>query len=481
MPGAGCCANFKTFMDGRYTLGETQYYTDKLQEKCPGFLMEGEQVEMVFKWFSHKVYFTNKRIIKKRGKFAGGNLDIESIAYKAIGAYELCTPSGLLDSDSELMIYTTMEEFKCVKFEVKKTPDFDVTYLVKFLNESMLACSAPDAALSFGKVENNATVSDSFTTFFSSDAAQMPAAEAQQTFAAILHPMETVAFCFKRGRDVTILSNMRMLFIDYQRGLFSRYVYTSLLWQSVRAFSVESGSTFDNDAEFVLYTNLAGKGSFKQEMKKTVDILAIQKFIGDMVLGTEEVQKVTADMEAPAVTEKKKEGWFNTLTGNVGMLMNSQEAEDMFKSEGKKLLADSERVELAYKAKKDFFLFTTKRFIIVDHKSGVFGMNAKDEYISIPYKSITGFSVQSASGWLDKDSEMMLWTDIAMPEPKRVEEGDGEDKKVRFVVDPGLSYKEFDFKKDQIDLLFLHRLLSARVCPKPTGKVEDAAPMDFQN
>ena len=147
--------------------------------------------------------------------------------------------------------------------------------------------------------------------------------------------------------------------------------------------------------------------------------------------------------------------------------MNSAEAEKMFK-EDKGLLAKQESVELAYKAKKDFFLFTTKRFIIVDHKSGFMGMNAKDEYISIPYKSIKGFSVQSASGWFDKDSEMMLWTEVCPNEPEE-KKTDDDPPSVYYKLFPGLSFKSFDFKKDQIDLLLLHKLLSARICPLPSG------------
>ncbi|CAD7926563.1 unnamed protein product [Amoebophrya sp. A25] len=472
---AGCFGNYMIWMSGKYMLGDVNYYTKKYNEKCPGFLMPDEQIEFVFKFFEKKVIFTDKRIIRKSGS---GNINLETIAYSAVGAYEIVTPSNKLDQDGELLIYTTMDEFPCVSFSIAKDGDLDLKKLMQFVNQGMLAARAPAAAQKFNAVENNAEIGDSFTTFLSSDAAQMPAEEAQSTFAAILHPMETVAFCFKRGYDFTMLTNMRMFFIDQQGTFSSTYVYTSVMWQSVRAFSVESGSTFDNDAEFVLYTNMMGKRQFKQELKKTVDILSIQAFISDMCCGTEVLPRVTGEMDAPDVDEKKEEGFWNSLTGNVGMLMNSAEAEKMFK-EDKKLLAEQESIELAYKAKKDFFLFTTKRFIVVDHKAGFFGMNAKDEYISIPYKSIKGFSVQSAGSWFDKDSEMMLWTDIAPNDDILKEQGEGEDRSVYWVLNPGLSFRSFDFKKDQIDLLLLHKLLTAYVCPR-VPDAEDAAPMDFR-
>lgn len=50
-------------------------------------------------------------------------------------------------------------------------------------------------------------------------------------------------------------------------------------------------------------------------------------------------------------------------------------------------------------------VFTDKRLILVD-KQGVTGK--KVEYHSIPYKSITHFSVESA-GHFDLDAELKIW------------------------------------------------------------------------
>lgn len=73
--------------------------------------------------------------------------------------------------------------------------------------------------------------------------------------------------------------------------------------------------------------------------------------------------------------------------------------------EFEKILVEGEQVEKAYKLIRDLFVFTDKRLILLD-KQGVTGK--KVEYHSIPYKSITHFSVETA-GNFDLDSELKIW------------------------------------------------------------------------
>lgn len=69
------------------------------------------------------------------------------------------------------------------------------------------------------------------------------------------------------------------------------------------------------------------------------------------------------------------------------------------------LLIENEAVEDAFKLVRDLFIFTSKRLILVD-KQGVTGK--KTEHYSIPYKSISHFSIESA-GHFDLDSELKIW------------------------------------------------------------------------
>jgi hypothetical protein len=89
-----------------------------------------------------------------------------------------------------------------------------------------------------------------------------------------------------------------------------------------------------------------------------------------------------------------------------GLLGNASE-EDIRGTEKdlQNILIANERVEQAYKVIRDLMVFTTKRLIIVD-KQGVTGK--KTDYHSIPYKTITHFSVETA-GTFDLDAELNIW------------------------------------------------------------------------
>nr|WP_325262953.1 PH domain-containing protein [uncultured Rhizobium sp.] len=69
------------------------------------------------------------------------------------------------------------------------------------------------------------------------------------------------------------------------------------------------------------------------------------------------------------------------------------------------VLIDGEQPQLAFKLIRDFFVFTQYRVIMVDIQ-GMTG--SKVDYMSIPYRSITRFSVETA-GTFDLDSELKIW------------------------------------------------------------------------
>lgn len=69
------------------------------------------------------------------------------------------------------------------------------------------------------------------------------------------------------------------------------------------------------------------------------------------------------------------------------------------------ILVQGENLVRAYKIIRDLFVFTDKRLILID-KQGITGKKA--EYHSIPYKSISHFSVETA-GTFDMDAEMKIY------------------------------------------------------------------------
>ena len=93
-------------------------------------------------------------------------------------------------------------------------------------------------------------------------------------------------------------------------------------------------------------------------------------------------------------------GLFDGLMGNATEVKVSDVQQEL-----QQILAPNEKVEHAYRVIRDTFTFTNKRLILVD-KQGVTGK--KTEYLSIPYKSITSFSIETA-GTFDLDAELKIW------------------------------------------------------------------------
>ncbi|MDX3071336.1 PH domain-containing protein [Streptomyces sp. NPDC088354] len=71
-----------------------------------------------------------------------------------------------------------------------------------------------------------------------------------------------------------------------------------------------------------------------------------------------------------------------------------------------RLLGEDEQLHAAFELVRDSILFTDRRLIFVD-KEGVTGK--KVEYLSVLYKSITRFSVETA-GPFDLDADLKIWT-----------------------------------------------------------------------
>ena len=89
-----------------------------------------------------------------------------------------------------------------------------------------------------------------------------------------------------------------------------------------------------------------------------------------------------------------------------GMLGAASEANlDKVEKQISSFLGDNESIEQAYQLVRDMIVLTNKRIIVID-KQGVTGR--KTEYLSIPYKSIVRYSIESA-GHFDLDSDLKLW------------------------------------------------------------------------
>ena len=89
-----------------------------------------------------------------------------------------------------------------------------------------------------------------------------------------------------------------------------------------------------------------------------------------------------------------------------GLMGNASEVDgDKLQKELADVLVAGESVDSAYKVLRDTFVFTSKRLILID-RQGITGK--KVEYLSVPYKSMVSFAVETA-GTFDMDSELKIW------------------------------------------------------------------------
>ena len=89
-----------------------------------------------------------------------------------------------------------------------------------------------------------------------------------------------------------------------------------------------------------------------------------------------------------------------------GLMGNASEVDgDKLQQELADILVAGESVDSAYKVLRDTFVFTNKRLILID-RQGFTGK--KVEYLSVPYKSMVSFAVETA-GTFDMDSELKIW------------------------------------------------------------------------
>jgi hypothetical protein len=131
------------------------------------------------------------------------------------------------------------------------------------------------------------------------------------------------------------------------------------------------------------------------------------------------------------------------------------------------ILQGCEVCEFCFKGIRDMILFTNKRLISIDVQGWT---GSKKSYKSVPWTSVMLFGVQSAGSFMDKDSEMMIWTDIDHDygQPKMgagasaavgaleiaaALAGADDNDEPEDVPIPGMSYLEFDFQKDKVDLM----------------------------
>jgi hypothetical protein len=93
-------------------------------------------------------------------------------------------------------------------------------------------------------------------------------------------------------------------------------------------------------------------------------------------------------------------GLIDTLLGHA-----SEKNLEKIREDFAPLLAPGEALQRAFGLVRDLIVFTDRRLIFVN-KQGVTG--SKVEYLSVPYRSIVMFSIETA-GHFDLEAELRIW------------------------------------------------------------------------
>lgn len=106
--------------------------------------------------------------------------------------------------------------------------------------------------------------------------------EAREDFTAFLIEGEEMFAVFKSIRDQVVFTNKRIISANVQGITGSKVDYTSLPYNKINAFSIETSGTLDLDCEIQLYISELGQVNF--EIKGSFDIIGFNKLISQYLL-----------------------------------------------------------------------------------------------------------------------------------------------------------------------------------------------------
>ena len=100
--------------------------------------------------------------------------------------------------------------------------------------------------------------------------------------APLLVQGEQVIFAFKGVRDFVLFTDKRLVAVNVQGMTGKKRDFTSLPYNKIQAFSIETAGHFDRDAELDLW--FSGLGTVRLEFKGTADIRGLGQLIAHYVL-----------------------------------------------------------------------------------------------------------------------------------------------------------------------------------------------------
>lgn len=251
-----------------------------------------------------------------------------------------------------------------------------------------------------------------FDNAYQQDAVEVEAS-VRQKYPLLLHKDEKLILAFRdrggKGRDKEYFTSHRILIKDGKGVGSKRKNYQSITYKSIQAFAVETAGKFDGDVSIKVWSTGIRYARI-DFATANVDIYQLQQFMSAQVamaksIGTQDaIDPTPPNMDQKQTTAGNVIDWF----GDNAKQVSASEVEDTFKTTMPILMQD-EKVEIAFKSGRDFTVFTNRRVIQIDVQ-GIYGK--KIEFVSILWKSVHAYSVQTAGAFLDRDMEMTLYTNV---------------------------------------------------------------------
>jgi len=98
----------------------------------------------------------------------------------------------------------------------------------------------------------------------------------------LLIPGERIVSCFKAVRDFVVFTDKRLITVNVQGITGRKRDFTSLPYNKVQAWSVETAGNFDLDSELELW--FSGLGKVRLEFKGNSDIIRLSQTIAHYAL-----------------------------------------------------------------------------------------------------------------------------------------------------------------------------------------------------
>ena len=204
---------------------------------------------------------------------------------------------------------------------------------------------------------------------------------------------ENVELAYKCGRDMTICTSKRVLFVDTKGISGKRSEFLSMRFSCIKAYQVETaGGIFDRDATFKLFTNISvERRCISTDVRKgQSDIMEVLWYFNNKLLGFDTLGAEYVPLASPGAGCSSPQ--LSSFLGDDMSQINAKVVNEQFHV-SPPVLQSNETCEIAFKGRQDLVLFTTKRILFID----IQGWSSKKTiFTTVPYSSIKIFQVAAA-------------------------------------------------------------------------------------